>query len=163
MTSQTRVRKSQSIFQGIKPLRRRVVAGVLSSLMLVACNNAPHDAPADEIQQRLVGNWLREYDQEGARIRRLLVLEADGRFSETALVVDAGGAITEHAHAGQWTFDGTNLKRRYSSFNGKQPQAPTLPFATFAIRFVSKQEFVGTDNLRKREVRYQRVEQGAAL
>ena len=163
MNPQTRVIKSQSLLQSIGPLRRLLIVGALSSLMLVACNSAPQDAPADEIQQRLVGNWLREYDQEGARIRRLLVLEADGQFSETALVVDAGGTITEHAHAGHWTFDGTNLKRRYSSFNGKQPQAPTLPFATFAIRFVSKQEFVGTDNLRKREVRYQRVEPGAAL
>ena len=163
MTPRTYLSKSQSIFYGIKPLKRRLVATALSSLMLVACNNAPYDAPAHEVQQRLVGNWLREYDQEGARIRRLLVLEADGRFSETALVVDAGGTITEHAHAGQWTFDGTNLKRRYSSFNGKQPHAPTLPFATFAIRFVSRQEFVGVDNLRKREVHYQRVEPGAAL
>ncbi len=143
--------------------RRLVAATALAALLLAACDNPPADSPADDVRQLLVGSWLREYDQEGARVRRLLVLGDDGRFRETARVVDAAGIVTDHAHAGDWTFDGTNLKRRYTSFDGKQPSAPTLPYVTYQLRFESKYAFVGTDNVRRREVRYLRVEEGAAL
>jgi len=143
--------------------RRLVTAMALAALLLAACNNPPADSPADDVRQLLVGGWLREYAQDGARVRRLLVLSDDGRFRETARVVDAAGVVTDHSHAGDWTFDGTNLKRRYTSFDGKQPSAPTLPYVTYQLRFESKHAFVGTDNVRRREVRYQRVEEGAAL
>jgi hypothetical protein len=136
---------------------------VVAGLLLAACNTPPADAPDDAVRERLVGSWLRDYDQDGAQVRRLLVLEADGHFTETAKVVDASGAVTQHAHAGQWMFDGTNLKRRYTSFDGKQPSAPTLPYLTLQLRFESHREFVGLDNLRKREVHYQRVGAGTVL
>jgi hypothetical protein len=144
---------------------RRLVVGiaVVAGLLLAACNTPPADAPDDVVRERLVGSWLRDYDQDGAQVRRLLVLEADGRFTETAKVVDASGAVTQHAHAGQWMFDGTNLKRRYTSFDGKQPSAPTLPYLTLQLRFESHREFVGLDNVRKREVHYQRVGAGTVL
>ena len=108
----------------------------------------------------LVGSWLREYEQDDAHVRRLLELAPDGHFREMARVVDASGAVKQHAHAGEWTFDGTNLKRRYTSFDGRQPAAPTMPYATFSRRFESNREFVGTGNVRKREVRYRRVDEG---
>ena len=133
------------------------------SFFLVACTDPPADSPVEAVQQQLVGSWLREYTQEGARVRRLLVLGEDGLFTETARMVDATGAVTDYAHAGQWTFDGTNLKRRYTSFNGKQPAAPTLPYVTYQLKFESKYEFIGTDNIRKREVRYSRVAPGTAM
>jgi hypothetical protein len=138
-------------------------ASLLAGFALAACSGPPADLPADAVQQQLVGSWLREYTQEGAQVRRLLVLGEDGRFLETARVVDAGGVISEHAHAGEWTFDGTNLKRRYTSFDGKRPAAPTLPYVTYQVKFESRYEFVGTDNVRKREVHYTRVQQGTAL
>jgi hypothetical protein len=145
-------------------LRRRLAAAMaLTGLLLGACNSPPADSPDEAVQQLLVGSWLRQYEHDGAQIRRLLVLEPDGLFRETARVVDRGGVVTEHAHAGEWTYDGTNLKRRYTSFDGKQPSAPTMPYATFQLRFESRNEFVGTDNVRKRELHYQRVAQGAAL
>jgi hypothetical protein len=151
------------VFRVLHAQRRAALATTLTGLVLAGCNNPPPDSPLDAIQQQLVGSWLREYTQEGAQVRRLLVLGEDGRFAETARVVDAAGAVTEHAHAGQWTFDGTNLKRRYTSFDGKQPSAPTLPYVTYQLKFESRYEFVGTDNVRKREVRYSRVGQGTAL
>ena len=146
-----------------KPRRLAALATMLASFFLAACNNAPADSRADAVQQQLVGSWLREYTQEDARVRRLLVLGEDGLFTEAARVVDATGAVTDYAHAGQWTFDGTNLKRRYTSFNGKQPAAPTLPYVTYQLKFESKYEFIGTDNIRKREVRYSRVAPGTAM
>lgn len=142
------------------PRRRLAVALALAGFLLVACDSPPVDSPDETVRRRLVGSWLREYEQDGARVRRLLVLAPDGHFRETARVVDASGAVTQHAHAGEWTFDGTNLKRRYTSFDGKQPAAPTMPYATFELRFESNREFVGTDNVRKREVRYRRVDEG---
>lgn len=138
-------------------------AALAGFTLLAACGQTPDDSPADDARQLLVGTWLREYDQDGAHIRRLLVLEPEGKFSEEAKVVDATGAVTQHLHAGLWLYDGMNLKRHYTSFDGKRPHSPTLPYATFQVRFESSQEFVGTDNLRKREVRYRRVEDGAAL
>lgn len=143
--------------------RRLALAITLAGFLLGACDSAPDDSPQEVVRQRLVGSWLRDYEQDGARVRRLLVLEPDGRFRETARVVEASGTVTQHAHAGEWTYDGTNLKRRYTSFDGKQPTAPTLPYATFALRFESNREFVGTDNVRKREVRYRRVAEDTAL
>lgn len=152
-------------FPFLRASRRSLCAGLaLAALVLMsACGQTPDDSPADDARQLLVGTWLREYDQDGAHIRRLLVLDPEGRFSEEARVVDASGGVTRHMHAGLWLYDGMNLKRHYTSFDGKRPHSPTLPYATFQVRFESNQEFVGTDNLRQREVRYRRVEDGAAL
>ena len=133
----------------------------LAGILLAACESQSSDSPDEAVRQRLVGSWLREYEQDGAQVRRWLVLHDDGHFRETARIVEASGAVTHLAHAGEWTYDGTNLKRRYTSFDGKQPAAPTLPYATFALRFESRNEFVGTDHVRHREVRYQRVNEGA--
>lgn len=163
MTPRNISRKLPRINPRVSRPHRLVAAMALAALLLAACNNPPADSPADDVRQLLVGGWLREYAQDGARVRRLLVLGDDGRFRETARVVDVAGVVTDHSHAGDWTFDGTNLKRRYTSFNGKQPSAPTLPYVTYQLRFESKYAFVGTDNVRRREVRYQRVEEGAAL
>ena len=127
-------------------------------LFLAACNNPPGDSPEEQIQSRLVGHWLRDYEEDGVHARRLLVLESDGHFSESVRVVDAAGAVTEHAHVGEWTFDGTNLKRRYTLTDGKRRAAPSVPFATYEIRFESIHEFVGRDNVHQRELRYRRVD-----
>lgn len=145
------------------PRRSLAVAIAMAGFLLVACDRPPADSFDEAVRRRLVGSWLREYEQDGARVRRLLVLAPDGHFRETARVVDASGAVMLHAHAGEWTYDGTNLKRRYTSFDGKQPAAPTMPYATFELRFESNREFVGIDNVRKREVRYQRVGEGMVL
>lgn len=148
-------RFAQCLNQVVSPPHRRLgLALALTGLLLVSCDSPPADSPDEAVQRRLVGSWIRQYEQDGARVRRRLVLEADGRFSETARVVDAGGLVTQHSHAGAWTFDGTNLKRRYTSFDGKQPAAPTLPYVTFQLKFESIREFVGFDHIRKREVRY---------
>ena len=42
----------------------------------------------------------------------------------------------------------------------KKPSAPAFPYAAVEIRFESRNEFVGTDNVRKRQMRYQRVADG---
>ena len=133
-----------------------------TSLLLLACSNASTDAsndsPDELVQQRLLGTWLREFEENGIRVRRILVLESDGTFRESNRITDAGGAVTEHSHAGGWLYDGTNLKRKYTRLAGKQPAAPTVPFAAFELRFQSNNEFIGTDNVRKHQIRYLRVQ-----
>ena len=142
-------------------MRRRRAIGMMLAGLLAACDDAPGELPQDSVQDRLPGTWLREFEEKGVRVRRVLVLESDGKFREMVRINDASGAIIDHHHAGSWFYDGTNLKRKYTLMDGIKPSAPTVPFATFEIRFESNREFVGVDNLRRREVRYQRVAEGS--
>ena len=131
------------------------------ALLLAACDSSPSDSPADDVKQRLLGTWLREYEEDGTHVRRILILDADGTFRERSTIVVPGATDKlESNGTGQWLFDGTNLKRHYASINGKSLSAPTVPFATFEISFPSRSEFVGVDHVHQREVRYQRVADG---
>ena len=132
----------------------------LAGALLAGCDSAPPEDPARQTEQRLVGTWLREYAQDGMQVRRVLVLEQGGRFRELVSASASGVLAGTHAHAGEWLFDGTNLKRRYTSIDGTQPGAPAMPYATFELRFESRNVFVGTDHIRQRQVRYHRVEDG---
>lgn len=94
------------------------------------------------------------------KVRRVLVLQPGGQFQELARAAATGPDAAEHSHIGEWLFDGTNLKRRYTLMDGRQPSAPMVPYATFEIRFASRNEFIGLDRVHKREVRYRRVDDG---
>ena len=140
---------------------RRWLASLLVALaaMAAGCELAPGQDDA-EIRERLVGTWLRDYDENGTRVRRILVLEPEGRFREMSRSLGPQEAGVRHAHEGDWLYDGTNLKRRYTLMDGKPVSAPTMPFAAFQIRFNGNHAFIGTDNVRRRELRYQRVTAG---
>ena len=138
--------------------RRQSISIALAGLLLAACNNAPTGLSEEAVQDRLPGTWLREFEEDGIRVRRILVLETDGRFHEMTRITDASGAITEHTHAGQWLYDGTNLKRKYTSMDGKLPSRLNLPFVALELKFESKNEFIGTDRVHKNEARYRRVQ-----
>jgi hypothetical protein len=121
-----------------------------------ALSTSPDVASADMVQ-RLQGTWEREAGEQGIHARRLLTLRPDGSFLETVHVVDDVGASTDFVHEGTWLFDGTNLKRHYTRMNGKPPSRLNLPFATFEIRFVSRNEFLGLDRVHGNQVQYRRV------
>lgn len=126
-----------------------------------ANNPAPDpQADAESVRQRLVGTWLREYEQDGTRVRRVLVLQDDGKFTETYRVDGQPDAGLSPGHTGTWLFDGTNLKRHYQFIDGKQATRASVLFAALDIRFSGKHTFNGTDHVRKRQVRYERVEAG---
>ena len=133
---------------------------LLAAVLACACGSPPDDSPAQQAQERLVGTWLREYKDDSASVRRVLVLAPDGSFREMASVSGTGIPLAEHVHLGAWHFDGTNLKRRYTQMDGKQPSAPIVPFATFEVRFQSRDEFIGVDNVHRRQVHYRRVGEG---
>jgi hypothetical protein len=135
-------------------------AAMLAAACLCSCIQPPDDTPDRLVAERLVGTWLREYEEDATRVRRILVLESDGRFRELATVSAVAGPATQHSHSGEWRFDGTNLKRRYTRMDGRQPAAPIVPFATFELKFQSPDEFLGVDNVHRRQVRYRRVMDG---
>ena len=127
---------------------------------LVALVSIFSPAPADgvlEIEQLLQGTWLREYAADGVTVRRVLTLGAGGAFRESARAVEAGGRATEFVHEGTWLFDGTNLKRKYTSVNGQPPSRLNVPFATFEITFEGRNAFRGKDHVRGNEVHYRRT------
>ncbi len=138
-------------------MRRRLLALLVAALAVGAagCDDAPDQN--DEIRDRLIGTWLRDYEEEGTRVRRVLVLQPDGHFHETSRSLGPREAGARHAHEGQWLYDGTNLKRRYTRMDGQPVAAPQMPFAAFQIRFDGSHEFTGIDNVRHRELHYQRV------
>jgi len=115
------------------------------------------DEGTGDVEERLHGAWLRNSMQEGINSRRILELRADGSFRERVRLTDRSGVETEFVHEGTWLYDGTNLKRKYTVMNGKPPSRLNLPFATFAISFVSKDEFQGVDHIRGHKVQYTRV------
>ncbi|MDB5880297.1 MAG: hypothetical protein JWP43_175 [Ramlibacter sp.] len=139
--------------------RRSACAWLAAGAVLAACGNPPDDSPQRRTEERLVGTWLREYEENATRVRRVLVLDADGHFRELASV-QTGDAVIQHVHSGDWIFDGTNLKRHYTQIDGERPARPVIPFATFEVRFPAPGEFVGVDNIHRREVRYRRVTEG---
>lgn len=139
--------------------RRRWLAACCV-VLATACDGRPDDSSAEAARQRLVGTWLREYEEDGFKVRRVLVLEPGGRFTETSRIAELNASQAQHSHAGDWLFDGTNLKRRYTSVDGRQPAAPSMPYATFELEFRSRNDFVGIDRVRRREVHYRRVADG---
>lgn len=129
--------------------------------LVAGCDAGPDaDAETEQVRERLVGTWQRDYEEQGTQVRRILALDPGGRFREASLTLGPKEAGTRHAHEGEWLYDGTNLKRRYTLMDGEQPAAPTVPFATFQIRFSGSHEFIGVDHVRKREIRYRRVPDG---
>lgn len=143
-----------------RTLPTRPTAGVLFVLavLLAACDAQTGATPVEEVEQRLVGSWLREYQGDGVRSRRILVLEGDHTFRETVRVTAASGAPQEYLHAGTWFYDGTNLKRKYTLLNGAPPSRLNLPFVTFQIEFKSRNEFVGVDHIHRNRIEYRRVQ-----
>jgi hypothetical protein len=131
---------------------------VLASDWQAALRTTP-DAAQDDAE-RLQGTWLREYSDQGTTVRRVLELEPGGAFHEAVRVVQASGGVARFAHEGQWLYDGTNLKRRYTLMNGHPPSHLNAPFATFQVTFDSRNEFTGVDHVHKVEVRYERVAPG---
>jgi hypothetical protein len=139
---------------------RALAAPLVAAALACACGSTPDDSPSQPIQELLAGTWLREYQEHGTVVRRVLVLQPGGRFREMSTAQAGAEPPAGHLHEGEWVFDGTNLKRHYLRIDGQPPAAPMVPFATFEIRFATRNEFVGVDNIHKIEVRYGRVPEG---
>ncbi|MGE4241036.1 hypothetical protein [Ramlibacter sp.] len=143
------------------------VACALVAVAVLISNVAEPQTPSDgstnvraehETATMLEGTWLREYSEADVRVRRLLRLAPGGEFRESVRVVDAAGQVHRMEHEGQWLYDGTNLKRKYTLMDGKPPSRLNVPFATFEVSFATRDEFTGVNHVYRNTVRYRRVE-----
>src|SRR4051812_14702328 len=141
----------------ISPRIQRFAAWAAALLATAALLSICQVPGADDPETLLRGTWLRESRDKGVGSRHILVLGADRQFREAVRVTDANGQSIVYRHEGTWLYDGTNLKRKYTSMNGQPPSRLNLPFATFQITFDSPREFRGVDHIHGNEIQYRRV------
>ena len=122
--------------------------------------DSPDNARIEEARTKLVGTWLREVDEGSVKARRVLVLAADGKFTDHVLTATAGEAPEHRELAGEWSFDGTNLKRKYLRENGRQFSGGALRYATFPLLSVTQSELVVKDTIQGRDAGFRRVPEG---
>jgi hypothetical protein len=94
------------------------------------------------------------------KLRRVLVLAADGKFTDRVLVVSPGAATDAKEFAGEWSYDGTNLKRRYMQENGRQYAGGAMRYATFALKDVTQSQLIVHDSIQGRDATYRHVAGG---
>ncbi|MEJ8850961.1 hypothetical protein [Variovorax rhizosphaerae] len=126
---------------------------------LAACDPSRPAAIANARAQ-LVGTWLSESDEGGIRTRTVIALAGSGEFDEFEKTDDGKGSIREMQTGGEWSFDGTNLQRKYTR---KQRQAlPLNHFAStsYAIHWKGADSFFGVDTLWHRTISFSRANNG---
>jgi hypothetical protein len=126
---------------------------------VVGCDREA-EARKDATRQRLIGTWLREEEQDGIRLRRVVVLSADKSFKEAAKVTAKDGSVETESHSGEWFFDGINFKRKYTHLNDKPLSNSRMTYATFRLEQSSDDEIRGSDDVGNRKVIYRRVAPG---
>lgn len=137
--------------------RRKLLLWIGSAALIASCDDSSLK-PADDIRQRLVGRWLEELSADGNQIRSIVTLDQNGQFLELEKVLDASGSTKQETHAGEWSFDGVNFKRKYTSLNGQSLTNAQFGYATYAVKSFEKDVFIGLDNVRKRETRFSRTD-----
>lgn len=137
--------------------RRNLFLGIFSAVLTASCDDSS-PKPAEDVRQRLIGRWLEELSDDGLQIRSIVTLDRDGTFIEVEKTLEASGSTKQETHAGDWSFDGINFKRKYTSLNGQPLSSARFGYATYAVKSFAKNEFVGVDNVRARETRFNRTE-----
>ena len=135
------------------------VVALLLGIGLCGCED-PEALKANETAEKLVGTWLREIEGPDAKARRILVLRADGTFSETLVAVFVDGHKANEERSGDWIFDGKNLKRRYTHHDGRP--IGHYVFVTFELTSFSGREFEGKNHLQGEQIHYRRVAEGTS-
>ena len=134
---------------------------------LTACEDTPSDLSGEfqaqpvhwstaQVIEHLPGTWVRVDERETSVVKKYLVLDTNGDFSETTLISLDSGQTQTHRHKGTWLFDGVNLKRKYDWIDGRAPSRMNLPFVTFEIHFQSKNDFEGIDHIHHNQIHYVR-------
>jgi hypothetical protein len=137
-----------------------LIVVLLSGFLGTACEDV-QARRAIEGREKLVGTWFREIDAPIGKARRVLVLSPDGKFSEELIAQLNDGRTGRETRAGEWNYDGTNLKRRYTHEDGRQLSG-NFNFATFELRTLTSSEFEGRNHEKGEEIRYKRVPAGTA-
>ena len=135
---------------------RRHVLALAGASLPFACDYGA-SARKEAARQRLIGTWLRELNDGSTQLRRVVVLSADNSFREVAKVARPDGTVEMESHKGEWFFDGTNIKRKYTHLNDIPLSSSRMTFATFRLEPSSDDEIVGVDDIRQVKVTDRRV------
>ena len=136
-----------------------LIAAIVIPLFCAGCDSA-ESVRIDETSAKLVGSWQTIVEPESLNGRRLLTLQKDGKFTDRSERIAADGAVERQEYAGEWSYDGTNLKRRFLQENGRQFSGGKIRFATFQLKAVSVSEFTVNDSIKGRDVTFRRVLEG---
>jgi hypothetical protein len=139
---------------------RTVLPPLLLALALLAGCNSEESVRNDETRAKLVGTWVRESESAGAKSRRVIFLDQQGKFADRIRVGAADGQSERLDYAGEWSYDGTNLKRRYLQENGRSFAGGKIRYATQPLVSVSASELVTRDTAEGVELVYRRVPEG---
>jgi hypothetical protein len=138
---------------------RKLLATLLFTVSaVIGCSM--EDPVVAETRAKLVGTWLEESESGGVSVRRVLSLKADGKFLDESILSTSGSSPERRELAGEWSYDGLNLKRRYLQENGRQFSGGGIRYATFPLKAVTESEIVLEDNIQKRQAKYRRIEKG---
>lgn len=135
---------------------RRTWLLFFASVIAVSCDSDVR-RKEEATKKRLIGNWLWELEQDGTRVRQVVVLSADRSFREYAKISRADGSSRAEENAGDWFFDGTYFKRKYTHLDGKPLSSSRMTFATLRLEPSSDDEIIGVDDVQKRTIKYRRV------
>lgn len=131
---------------------------LLSQAVLVPALLGCEDPQQRSIREKLVGTWTEEYSEEHGPVIGTVVLYPDGKFEETVLSragqknAGQGGGRS----AGEWSFDGMNLKRKYTSMDGQPLLNASFRYVTYAVKDLRDDGFVGVDNVAGKEAKFRR-------
>lgn len=137
--------------------RTLTVPLVFLAALLTACE----DPQVRDVKARLVGTWVAESMEHGGVARRVLTLEASGHAKETVRITASGGASASESREGEWSFDGVNLKRRYTHVDGKPLTNAHFIYQTHELKSVTDTELVASSNVGRGEMRLRRKESAA--
>ena len=130
---------------------------LLSAVLLLAGLAAGCDDPhSRDVKARLVGTWVAESREHGGMARRELTLQDDGRLKETVRIIAPSGASDSHSRAGEWFFDGVNLKRKYTYVDGEPLTNAHFIYETHELKSVTPSELVAGSNVGRGELRFKR-------
>lgn len=140
-------------------MRLTLLSTLLTVMLITGCDNV-ENTRTDETRAKLVGTWLREVESGGMKSRRVLSLSQEGKFADRIHATAADGQSERLDYAGEWSYDGTNLKRRYLQENGRQFSGGKIRYATQPLVSVSSSELVTKDSAGGLELVYRRVPEG---
>jgi hypothetical protein len=138
-------------------LRTLLAAAVLGAAFS-GCGQ--HVASTEGPEAKLVGTWQHRTEVESGKLHVVLSVLPDRKFVENIRFTAPDGKVEVHEYIGEWSFDGSNFKRRYLSDNGRKFSGGGIRYATLELSSVTPRQFVGKDNVRHREFAYERVSEG---
>lgn len=138
---------------------RRILLSILPLALLASCNDST-SLGEKEIEKKLTGTWASKYEDQEGKTRVVTELAQDGSFFETEKRIAPSREDEKTLHAGEWSFDGKNFKRKYTKLEGKPLPNSKFGYATYAIQSLKEDEFIGIDNIRGETILFSRVPSG---